>query len=140
MKLLKKTESFDNKLKHTSNFDSDISRSIDNYLTPASSVNAQKALRSKLSGLQGAQKSAVKIRNLPDGRIRYYDREVPAKKEGHTRGASFVTEYNPATGNVRQWMESYDSNGNVIRIHPKSINGQTISGQHYPPTGSEIKD
>lgn len=36
-------------------------------------------------------------------------------------------------------MENYGHNGNVIRVHPKSINGQPVSGQHYPPTGSEIK-
>jgi len=32
-----------------------------------------------------------------------------------TRGASFVTEYNPKTGDVRQWIESYNHSGNVIR-------------------------
>jgi len=33
-------------------------------------------------------------------------------------GASFVTEYDPATGNVN-------------RVHPKSINGQEVDAQHY---------
>lgn len=37
------------------------------------------------------------------------------------------------------WMESYDHAGNVIRVHPKSINGQPVSAQHYPPTGAELK-
>ena len=50
-----------------------------------------------------------------------------------------MTEYNPETGAVRQWMESYDHSGNVIRVHPKSINGQPVIGQHYPPTGKEIQ-
>ncbi len=27
----------------------------------------------------------------------------------------------------------------VSRVHPKSINGQTVSSPHYPPTGKEVK-
>lgn len=105
----------------------------------AANVNAQAALRAKLSGLQKAQQTAAVTRTLPDGRIRYYTQEVPARTEGTTRGASFATEYNPATGSTRQWMESYDHSGNVIRVHPKSINGQPVSAQHYPPTGAELE-
>lgn len=59
--------------------------------------------------------------------------------EGATRGASFVTEFDPKTGNTRQWMESYDHSGSVIRVHPKSINGQPVDAQHYLPTGAELK-
>ena len=103
-----------------------------------SNVNAGVNLNSKLSGLQGAQKSAAKTTTLPDGRIRYYETEKVASTPGNTRGASFVTEYNPNTGTTRQWMESYDHSGNVVRVHPKSINGQTIKGQHYPPIGKEL--
>jgi filamentous hemagglutinin len=105
----------------------------------AASVNAQAALRAKLSGLQKAQQTAAVTKTLPDGRFRYYTQEVPARTEGATRGASFATEYNPATGSTRQWMESYDHSGNVIRVHPKSINGQPVSAQHYPPTGAELE-
>ena len=36
-------------------------------------------------------------------------------------------------------MESYDDAGEVIRVHPKSINGQPVDAQHYPPTGAELK-
>ena len=93
----------------------------------AHSVNAQKALNSKLSGLEKAQTTAAKIRELPDGRIRYYGAEVPAKNPGKTKGASFVTEYDPATGNVN-------------RVHPKSINGQEVKSTHYPLTGKELEE
>lgn len=103
-------------------------------------VNAQAALRAKLSGLQKAQQNGAKTRALPDGRVRYYTQEVPARSEGPTREAYFVTEYNPDSGSVRQWMESYDLSGSVIRVHPKSINGQTLGSQHYPPTGYELKN
>ena len=106
--------------------------------TGASNVNAAEALRAKLSGLQKAQKTAASTRSLPDGRIRYYGGEVPASKPGPTRGASFVTEWDPRTGNVRQWMESYDHAGKVVRVHPKTINGQQVIGPHYPPTGKEL--
>ena len=105
----------------------------------AADINAQAALRAKLSGLQKAQQAAAVTRTLPDGRIRYYTQEVPSRTKGPTRGASFATEYNPATGATRQWMESYDQSGKIIRVHPKSINGKPVSAQHYPPTGAEIK-
>ena len=36
-------------------------------------------------------------------------------------------------------MESYDHAGEVMRVHPKSINGQPVDAQHYPPTGAELK-
>ena len=75
---------------------------------------------------------------LPDGRIRYYGPETPASSPGPTRGAAFVTEWDPKTGTVRQWMESYDHAGKVLRVHPKSVNGQQVIGPHYPPTGKEL--
>jgi filamentous hemagglutinin len=104
----------------------------------AENVNSGTALRAKLSGLQKAQGSAVRVRNLPDGRIRYYTLEVPATKQGFTRGASYVTEWNPNNGQVRSWMESYNHSGQVIRVHPKMLNGQTLESIHYPPIGCEL--
>ena len=104
----------------------------------AHSANAQSALAKKLSGLEGAQNSASRTKTLPDGRIRYYEAERFARTEGRTRGNSFVTEYNPKTGSTRQWMESYDHSGNVTMVHPKSINGQSVTTQHYPPTKQEL--
>lgn len=105
----------------------------------AHSVNAQSALSKKLSGLEKAQNNAVETRTLPDGRVRYYEAERPAKTEGKTRGNSFVTEYDPKTGQTRQWTESRDHSGNVTMVHPKSINGQEVTSQHYPPTQRELE-
>jgi filamentous hemagglutinin len=82
--------------------------------------------------------NTLRRRELPDGRIRYYSKEVPASKPGPTRGASLVTEVNPKTGQSRTWYENYDQSGNVNRVHPKTINGQVVNSQHYPPTGSEL--
>lgn len=89
--------------------------------------------------MQNAKKEAVKIEKLPDGRVRYYEKEKLSKTPGPTRGASYVTEFNSKTGQVRSWYESYDHTGKVNRIHPKMFDGQDIVGQHYPPTGTELK-
>jgi RHS repeat-associated protein len=104
----------------------------------AASVNASAALASKLSALEKVESKAVNIRNLPDGRIRFYEAEVAATKPGPTRGAARVTEFNPSNGSSRAWHESYDHAGNVNRVHPKDINGQTVKSQHYPPTSKEL--
>jgi RHS repeat-associated protein len=104
----------------------------------AGNVNAGVALNRKLSALEGAQQNAAKFRQLPDGRTRYYEAERAARNPGPTRGSSYVTEYNPANGNVRSWNEAYDQIGNVNRVHPKMINGQTANSQHYPPTAREL--
>ena len=101
------------------------------------SPNAQAALKKKLSALQNAQKEADKVKVLPDGRIRYYAKERPAQTKGPTRGSSFVTEYDPNTGKVRQWGEDHNHDGKVTRVHPKNINGQDVTAQHYPPTKKE---
>lgn len=79
------------------------------------------------------------MRNLSDGRIRYYSLETPASRQGLTRGASYVIEWNPSNGQVRSWMESYNHSGAVTRVHPKTLNGQTLKANHYPPIGSEIR-
>ncbi len=107
-------------------------------LMAAKGADAAAALRSKLSALENAQQTAARTRTLPDGRVRYYGPETPARTPGPTRGASYVTEHNPATGQVRSWMESYDQAGNVTRVHPKMIDGQPVNLPHYPPTGKEL--
>ena len=43
--------------------------------------SAHDALNAKLSGLQSAQQEAAITRHLPDGRIRYYNPETPARTE-----------------------------------------------------------
>jgi hypothetical protein len=107
-------------------------------MTP-SNANAQKALSSKLSNLESAQINAAKTKTLSDGRVRYYRDEIPSSKPGLTRGASYVTEWNPKTGQLRSWYENYDHSGNVIRVHPKNSNGIELSSPHFPKTGKELK-
>jgi len=103
-----------------------------------SNVNSAEALSSKLSAMQKARATAAKIEVMPDGSIRYYLAETPSRTPGPTRGASYVTEYNPNNGTLRSWMESYDQAGSVVRIHPKMLNGQTLNSLHFPPTGKEL--
>ncbi len=105
----------------------------------AQSMNAQAALNMKMRALQKAQQKAVQTQQLPDGRIRYYGNERPAQQQGATRGAAYVTEYNPKTGQVRAWHECYDQKGNVNRVHPKMLDGQDLSSQHYPLTKNELR-
>ncbi|MCL2325733.1 MAG: hypothetical protein FWC40_04450, partial [Proteobacteria bacterium] len=97
------------------------------------------ALHKKYKALERAQTKYEREKVLPDGRIRYYEKERPAHKPGPTRGNSTVVEYNPKTGSVRLWMESYNHSGEVTRVHPKSINGQELNAPHYPLTKSEIE-
>lgn len=104
----------------------------------AANVNAQNALNKKLSLLEKAQAQSVKTQVLPDGKIRYYGPVRKSSKSGPTSGSSFVTEFDPSSGKIRSWNECYDQSGNVNRIHPKSLNGQDLTAQHYPPTGSEL--
>ncbi len=98
---------------------------------------AQKLAR-KLRAVEGAQDKAVRVRNLPDGRVRYYEKEALAAKPGPTRGRSHVTEWNQNTGQVRVWEETYDHMGKVNRVHPKMNNGEILELPHYPPTKADI--
>lgn len=105
----------------------------------AESVNAGINLNNKLSLLQSFPQSAAKIRILPDNRIRYYSPETFSRTPGPTRSACNVVEWNPNTARVRGWYECHDHLGNVNRVHPKNINGQTVLSPHYPPIGAELK-
>lgn len=74
-------------------------------LAGADCCEAAIRLRRKLRALEKAQNEAVRNRVLPDGHIRYYNAESPAKTAGPTRGRSHVTEWDPSTGNVRSWKK-----------------------------------
>jgi filamentous hemagglutinin len=50
-----------------------------------------------------------------------------------------VTEIDFARGKTRVWMEAYDHNGNVVRVHPKAIDSVPIDKPHYPPTGKDLE-
>lgn len=104
----------------------------------AENINASISLTTKLRQLETIQQKAVKTRVLPDGRIRYYKAERMATSPGRTRGSAYVTECNPKTGTVRGWNECYDQLGNINRVHPKDVNGQSLISPHYPLIAQEI--
>jgi hypothetical protein len=78
------------------------------------------------------------FRVLQNGRIRYYDSYKPAKSQGKTAGARLVVEIDATTGDIRRtWYESYDTQGRVLRVHPK----RPIDLGHIeinPETGKEV--
>ncbi|MCX5923794.1 MAG: hypothetical protein NTU89_04525 [Candidatus Dependentiae bacterium] len=94
----------------------------------------------KSSALRDAQRVADKTIELPDGRMRYYEKIKPSDTPGPTSGRSFVTEFDPKTGRVRQWQECYDHSGNVNRIRPTMVNGRAIASQHYPATYKDMQN
>ncbi|QND84809.1 RHS repeat/ LysM domain-containing protein [Chromobacterium vaccinii] len=102
------------------------------------SSNAADALSRKLGALEKAQADAARLVETGDGRVIYYGREIPARTDGPTRGASLVTEYDNFSGRLRQYYESYDHQGSPIRVHPKMIDGLPVDSLHYPPTGKEL--
>lgn len=55
-----------------------------------------------------------------------------------TRGRSYVTEFNPSNVRVKTWMECYNHNGMVNRVHPKQLNGQELNSIHFPPIAKEL--
>ena len=102
-------------------------------------VDTRCLLEKNLEIAEGVVERAAKIENLPDGRIRYYTKEVSSATPGPTRGSSYVTEYDPVRGVVRSWLECYDHSGNVNRVHPKMINGKAVDCLHYPHTKKELE-
>jgi hypothetical protein len=68
---------------------------------------------------------------LQNGRIRYYGEPTPPQKPGRTTRTAYVHGYDPATGNTRGWMESYNASGDVIQVHPKHVNSVPVKFPHY---------
>jgi len=101
-------------------------------------VDTISMLDKNLKIAENASAEALNKRQLPDGRVRYYEAETASSTPGPTRGSAYVTEYDPNRGIVRSWYESYDHTGRVNRVHPKMINGKNIDSLHYPHTGKEL--
>ncbi|MFI1649681.1 RHS repeat domain-containing protein [Streptomyces avidinii] len=70
------------------------------------------------------------VRDLPDGRIRYYGKIDPARNPGEMIGRRLVREWNPVTGNSRTWHETLDGAGRVRQVRPdvKFTGGKKV---HY---------
>ncbi|MEQ1680886.1 MAG: RHS repeat-associated core domain-containing protein [Nitrospira sp.] len=63
------------------------------------------------------------VKELPDGRVRYYGNVDPAKTPGDMAGRRYVHEFDPATGRSRGWHETLDHDGNIRQVRPQLNNG-----------------
>lgn len=70
------------------------------------------------------------VKELENGRIRYYDKIKPASTPGEMAGMRPVREWDPVTGKIRTWLETVDHSGRVRQVRPQEsiTNGQKI---HY---------
>ena len=59
------------------------------------------------------------IRELPDGRFRFYESLKEAKTEGEMKGFRHVREWNPQSGLKRDWYETIDHSGKIRQVRPK---------------------
>lgn len=59
------------------------------------------------------------IKDLPDGRIRFYGGVKTAIKEGKMAGGRLVREWNQDTGAKRTWIETIDHSGNIRQVRPE---------------------
>ena len=81
---------------------------------------------------QAEQYGAAGVKQLENGRFRFYDELVPARAPGEMMGRQMVREWNPVTGNTRTWFETLDQNG-VVRIVRPETGGAKV---HYLFDGS----
>jgi RHS repeat-associated protein len=73
------------------------------------------------------------VRELPDGRFRYYGNVDSARTPGDMAGRRYVHEFDPATGNSRGWHETLDHNGNIRQVRPQLDSGNKT---HYTFDGN----
>jgi hypothetical protein len=58
------------------------------------------------------------VKELQNGRIRYYGDVQPASKAGDMAGRRYVHEFDPASGRSRGWHETVDHSGQVRQVRP----------------------
>jgi len=70
------------------------------------------------------------VKELDNGKIRFYDKLDPASTQGEMIGRRSVREWDPTTGATRTWQETIDVSGNIRQVRPDTsiTNGEKI---HY---------
>ena len=68
--------------------------------------------------IQAEKYGTGSIKELDDGRIRFYEKLKPASKPGEMTGARHVREWDPNTGAKRDWYETLDHYGNIRQVRP----------------------
>jgi len=92
-----------------------------------------------LEELKKAQRKSVRQETLPDGKVVFYMKDRPARNPDQTIsvGHTYITKYDPKTGEVISWDEGHNSSGKVTRFRPKMINGMHVTVPHYPPVHTD---
>lgn len=61
------------------------------------------------------------IKELENGRFRFYGTMTPARTSGEMAGARLVREWDPKSGQTRTWYETVDHSGNIRSVAPKPV-------------------
>ena len=80
--------------------------------------NIADAVRLKEYYRQAEKYGTGSIKELQDGRFRFYEDLKLAKKQGEMVGARHVREWNPYTDYKRDWYETLDHYGNIRQVRP----------------------
>ncbi|WP_375224216.1 RHS repeat-associated core domain-containing protein [Erwinia amylovora] len=70
---------------------------------------------------QSEKYGAGGVKELQNGRYRFYDVVKPSRNPGEMKGARLVREWDPASGNKRTWYETVDHSGNIRSVAPKPV-------------------
>ncbi len=73
------------------------------------------------------------VRELENGRIRYYGDLRSARTPGEMAGQRTVREWDPATGSQRTWLETLDQQGRVRIVRPET--GRLKRHYNFGPGG-----
>jgi len=82
--------------------------------------NIVNAIRLKEYYTQAEKYGTGSIKELENGRVRFYGKLKLARTKGEMVGARYVREWNPDTGYKRDWYETLDHNGNTRQIRPNT--------------------
>ncbi|MHC9084873.1 toxin TcdB middle/N-terminal domain-containing protein [Luteimonas sp. RIT-PG2_3] len=66
------------------------------------------------------------VKELQNGRVRYYGDIIPANKPGEMIGRRYVHEFDAVRGRTRGWHELLDQAGNVRQVRPELNNGRKV--------------
>ena len=79
------------------------------------------------------------IKELENGRFRFYEEIKPARTNGEMAGARHVREWDPYSGLKRDWYETIDHNGNIRQVRPDpNITGGVKVHYMFDPEGKYI--
>ena len=80
--------------------------------------NIADAARLKEYYRQAEKYGTGSIKELENGRFRFYGKLKPARTKGEMAGLRQVREWDPYSGLKRDWFETVDHNGNIRQVRP----------------------